>query len=45
MKKLHITLLGIFVLLFASCKEDQEKPKVSYDASNKGKSMAKTILL
>jgi hypothetical protein len=42
MKKIHITFLGIFVLLLASCKENQEKPKVTYDASNKGKSIAKT---
>lgn len=42
MKKLHIALLGITVLLLASCKEDSEKPKVTYDGSNKGKTIVKT---
>lgn len=42
MKKLHIALLGITVLLLASCKEDSEKPKVTYDGSNKEKALVKT---
>jgi hypothetical protein len=42
MKKLHIALLGITVLLLASCKEDSEKPKVTYDSSNKRNAMVKT---
>jgi hypothetical protein len=41
MKKVHIIVLGISFLLLASCKEESEKPKVIYDASNKGKEMAK----
>jgi hypothetical protein len=36
MKKLHIALLSITVLLLASCKQEKEKPKVIYDATNKG---------
>jgi hypothetical protein len=36
MKKLHIALLSITVLLLASCKQEREKPKVIYDATNKG---------
>ncbi len=39
MKKLHITCLGIALLFLASCKEESEKPKVIYDASNKGKEL------
>lgn len=41
MKKAHIVLLGISLLLLASCKKESEKPKVIYDASNKGKEIAK----
>ena len=41
MKKAHIIMLGISFLLLASCKEESEKPKVIYDASNKEKEMAK----
>ena len=41
MKKLHIALLGISVLLLASCKEEAEKPKVIYDGANKGKEIVK----
>lgn len=37
MKKLHITLIGIAVLLLASCKEEIEKPKVTYDHTAKAK--------
>lgn len=44
MKKVHIVLLGISYLLLASCKEESEKPKVTYDASNKGKEIAKVDL-
>ena len=42
MKKLHIALLGIFLLLLASCKDESEKPKVIYDASNKGRAVTKS---
>lgn len=42
MKKLHIALLGISLLLLASCKEESEKPKVIYDASNKGRAVTKS---
>tara|TARA_R110002124_G_scaffold215112_2_gene381064 strand:+ start:31 stop:753 length:723 start_codon:yes stop_codon:yes gene_type:complete len=41
MKKLHIALLSTAVLLFVSCKEDVEKPKVIYDAANKVKGISK----
>lgn len=41
MKKVYIIVLGISFLLLASCKEESEKPKVIYDASNKEKEMAK----
>ncbi|MFV8466678.1 hypothetical protein [Flavobacterium sp. LB1P62] len=41
MRKLHIALLGLSVLLLTSCKEDSEKPKVTYDAS-RGRAVAKT---
>jgi hypothetical protein len=41
MKKLHIALLSTAVLLFVSCKEDVEKPKVIYDAANKVKGVSK----
>ncbi|MFV5695087.1 hypothetical protein ACM55G_06560 [Flavobacterium sp. LB3P122] len=33
MRKLHTALLGLSILLLTSCKEDSEKPKVTYDAS------------
>lgn len=42
MKKLHIALLGISLLLLASCKDESEKPKVIYDASNKGRAITKS---
>ncbi|MFV8343082.1 hypothetical protein [Flavobacterium sp. XS2P39] len=42
MKKLHIALLGVSLLLLASCKEESEKPKVIYDASNKGRAITKS---
>ena len=41
MKKLHISLIGIAILLLASCKEEVEKPKVSYDKSSKAKALTK----
>ncbi|TDE45847.1 hypothetical protein E0I26_03930 [Flavobacterium rhamnosiphilum] len=41
MKKLHIIILGIAILLLTSCKEEIEKPKVTYNGSNKGKELAK----
>lgn len=41
MRKLHIALLGISVLLFVNCKKEVEKPKVIYDAS-RGRSIAKS---
>nr|WP_315187078.1 hypothetical protein [uncultured Flavobacterium sp.] len=42
MKKIHIALLGISLLLQVSCKEEVEKPRVIYDASNKTAVIAKT---
>lgn len=33
MKKINILLLGISVLLFASCKKETVKPKVTYDGT------------
>lgn len=39
MKKVYSIVLGISFLLLASCKQESEKPKVIYDASNKGKQM------
>ena len=41
MKKLHITLLGIAILLLASCKEEVEKPKVTYDETSKARGLVK----
>ncbi|MGO4821013.1 MULTISPECIES: hypothetical protein [unclassified Flavobacterium] len=41
MKKIHIALASIAVLLLVSCKDEVEKPKVIYDATNKSKSVAK----
>ena len=41
MKKIHITILGIAMLLLASCKEEIEKPKVTYDAAGKTRAIAK----
>ena len=42
MKKLHIAIIGIAVLLLTSCKEEVEKPKVSYDGNNRAKGLART---
>lgn len=39
MGKIYIILLGI--LLFVSCKQESEKPKVIYDVSNEGKGSLK----
>lgn len=41
MKKLHIALLSLSVLLVVSCKKEEEKPKVIYDAANKSKTTSK----
>lgn len=41
MKKLPLVFLGISVLLLAACKEDAEKPKVIYDATNKSRQISK----
>lgn len=41
MKKIHIALLGISLLLLTSCKEEAEKPKVIYGGANKGKAITK----
>mgnify|MGYP003646289089 CR=1 FL=1 len=41
MKKLYIALLSTTVLLLASCKKEEEKPKVIYDATNKAKGISK----
>lgn len=41
MKKLQLALLGFSVLLLVSCKEEVEKPKVIYDATNKDKEIVK----
>ena len=37
MKRVHITLIGLAVLFFTSCKEEVEKPKVTYDQTAKAK--------
>lgn len=37
MKKLHISLLGMAFLLLVGCKEEVEKPKVTYDQTAKAK--------
>ena len=41
MKRLSIALLSCTVLLLASCKKEEEKPKVIYDTINKGKRISK----
>jgi hypothetical protein len=41
MKKIHIALFGIALLLLGSCKEDAEKPRVIYDTANKGREITK----
>ena len=40
MKKINILLVGISVLLFASCKQETVKPKVTYEVK-KGKTISK----
>ncbi|SHG06907.1 hypothetical protein SAMN05444372_102141 [Flavobacterium micromati] len=42
MKKLHFTFIAIAVLLLASCKEEVEKPKVTYDQNAKEKLVARS---
>lgn len=37
MKKLHISLIGMAFLLLVSCKEEVEKPKVTYDQTAKAR--------
>ena len=37
MKRLHISLIGMAFLLLVSCKEEVEKPKVTYDQTAKTK--------
>ena len=37
MKRLHISLIGMAFLLLVSCKEEVEKPKVTYDQTAKAK--------
>lgn len=41
MKTTYFTFVGISLLLLASCKEDVEKPKVSYDASKQPREAVK----
>ncbi|MCK8141227.1 hypothetical protein MW871_04910 [Flavobacterium sp. I-SCBP12n] len=42
MKKIQFTFIGIAVLLLASCKEEVEKPKVTYDQTAKAKDPVRT---
>lgn len=37
MKKLHISVIGMAFLLLVSCKEEVEKPKVTYDQTAKAR--------
>jgi hypothetical protein len=41
MKTSHFVYIGVSLLLLASCKEEIEKPKVTYDASKVGKELTK----
>jgi hypothetical protein len=41
MKTSHFVYIGISFLLLASCKEETEKPKVTYDASKIGRELTK----
>jgi hypothetical protein len=41
MRTSHFVYIGISLLLLASCKEEIEKPKVTYDASKIGREMTK----
>lgn len=41
MKTSHFVYIGISLLLLASCKEEIEKPKVTYDASKVGRELTK----
>ncbi|PVX46788.1 hypothetical protein C8C85_2675 [Flavobacterium sp. 103] len=42
MRTSHFVYIGISLLLLASCKEEIEKPKVTYDASKVGRELTKT---
>jgi len=42
MRNFHITVIGVLVLLLASCKDEAEKPKVIYDATSSRKEISKT---
>jgi hypothetical protein len=41
MRTSHFAILGISLLLLASCKEESEKPKVIYDASKNSRELTK----
>ena len=41
MRTSHFVYIGISLLLLASCKEETEKPKVTYDASKNNKGIVK----
>ncbi|MDR6846578.1 hypothetical protein [Flavobacterium granuli] len=41
MRTSHFACIGISLLLLASCKEEIEKPKVTYDASKVGRELTK----
>jgi hypothetical protein len=41
MKKIQIAIIGIALLFLASCKEETEKPKVTYDGTSKVRDIAK----
>jgi hypothetical protein len=41
MRTSHFVYIGISLLLLASCKEEIEKPKVTYDASKVGRELTK----
>ncbi len=41
MRTSHFVYIGISLLLLASCKEETEKPKVTYDASKVGRELTK----
>lgn len=42
MKTSHFVYIGVSLLLLASCKEEIEKPKVTYDASKVGRELTKS---
>ncbi|HSD06955.1 hypothetical protein [Flavobacterium sp.] len=41
MRRSHFVCIGISLLFLASCKEETEKPKVTYDATRAGKELTK----